>query len=418
MSSVVTIGFLDRTQVCVQTEFTPPLADDERREILIHTAFLTARAFAALPPERQQTLATILKEWVAKRFSTCPVQLVGGDPMVGLPRFASTFLAPVREYALATNGCGPGADGIEYFLPMAAAGYLRHIAESERDPAELLKPALALCIAVSIHPITVASHFKVATASLPKVDWVVERTDQGELTPGDETGRGIHIPSRLASRADGASQGLRERRWTLLLSAALAALLIVAGVQYFSTLVPTPPAQLSVPAPASPADNSTSPAASGSELGPATPAPAPNPPSVAASPDPTPAKSARPAPSESTLAYLGALRDLAENSLAQVEVMVAASGGSGLSSTHRTETLDYGIRNLRRWQGVYDTLKPPPEYEEHHRAVGRILADLTSLGRSLPAPQTERTIRLSTDRLAKIHADLEGVLGSVDDLLP
>ncbi|HLG43395.1 MAG TPA: hypothetical protein VI337_00115, partial [Nitrospirales bacterium] len=197
-----------------------------------------------------------------------------------------------------------------------------------------------------------------------------------------------------------------------------AALLIVAGVQYFSTLVPTPPAQLSVPAPASPADNSTSPAPSGSELGPAPPTPAPNLPSVAASSDPAPAKPARPVPSESTLAYLGALRDLAENSLAQVEVMVTASGGSGPSSTKRTETLDYGIRNLRRWQGLYDALAPPPDYEEPHRAVGRILADLTSLGRSLPAPQTERTIRLATDRLAKIHADLEGVLGSVDDVLP
>ncbi len=418
MSSVVTIGFLDRTQVCVQTEFTPPFADDERREILIHSAFLTARAFATLPPDRQQTLATILKEWVAKRFATCPLQLVGGDPMVGLPRFASTFLAPVREYALATNGCGSGADGIEYFLPMAAAGYLRHIAESERDPAELLKPALALCAAVSIHPITVASHFKVATASLPKVDWVVERPDQGELSHGDETGRGINFPSRPAPRTDGASQGFRERRWTLILSASLAALLIVAGVQYFSTLVPTPTAQLSVPAPASPADNSAPPAPSGSELEPSTPSPEPNLPSVGARPDPTPAKSARPAPSESTRAYLRTLRDLAENSLAQVEVMVAASAGSGPASTHRTESLDYGIRNLRRWQGLYDTLAPSPDYEEHHRAIGGILADLAGVGRGLPAPQTERTIRLVTDRLAKIHADLEGILGSADDLLP
>jgi hypothetical protein len=418
MSSVVTIGFLDRIQVCVQTEFTPPLADDERREILIHTAFLTARAFAALPPERQPTLAAILKEWVAKRFATCPVQLVGGDPMVGLPRFASTFLAPVREFALATNGCGPGTDGIEYFLPMAAAGYLRHIAESERDPAELLKPALALCTAVSIHPITVASHFKVATASLPKVDWVVERPDQGELTLGDETGEGANIPSRLASRADGAKQHLRERRWTLLLSASLAALLIVAGVQYFSTLVPTPTAQLNVPAPASPADNFAPPAPSGSELGSSTPSPPPSLPSAATSPDPMPAKPARPAPSESTLAYLRVLRDLAENSLAQVEVMVAASGRAGPPSPQRTETLNSGIRNLRQWQGRYGALTPPPEYEEEHRAIGRILADLAGLGQGLPAPQTERTIRLATDRLAKIHADLEGVLSDVDDLSP
>lgn len=415
MSSVVTIGFLDRTQICVQTEFTPPLADDERREILIHAAFLMARAFAALPPERQQTLATIFREWVAKHFATCPVQLVGGDPMVGLPRFASTFLAPVREYALATKGCGPGADGIEYFLPMAAAGFLRHLTVSEHDSAELLKPALALCAAVSIQPITVATHFKIATASLPKVDWVVERPEQGELTHGNEPGNGTNSRSRLALRAEGASRGLRERRWTLLLSASLAALLIVAGVQHFSTLVPPPTDQPRVPVPAPSAETHTPSSPSGSELESSIPAPAPALPSVVASPDPTPAKPARPAPSESTLAYLRALRDLAENSLAQVEVMVVASRRTGPSSPHRTESLDYGIRNLRRWQGRYNALTPPSDFQEEHRAVGQILADLASLGRGLPAPQTERTTRLANDRLEKIHADLERILGSVDD---
>ena len=53
VSSTITIGFLDRTRVCIEAEFTPPIADDERRELLIHAALLTGRAFASLSYERQ-----------------------------------------------------------------------------------------------------------------------------------------------------------------------------------------------------------------------------------------------------------------------------------------------------------------------------------------------------------------------------
>ena len=74
MSSIITIGFLDRTRVCLQTEFTPPLADDEHRELLVHAALLTGRAFASLPSERQRTLASVLREWITVRFETCPLQ--------------------------------------------------------------------------------------------------------------------------------------------------------------------------------------------------------------------------------------------------------------------------------------------------------------------------------------------------------
>jgi len=127
MSSVVTIGFLDRTQVSVHVEITPPLADDERREVLFHVALMTARTFASLPPDRQIAFAGMLREWIADAFRSCPIQLFTADPMVCLPRFASSFLAPTREYALATRGCEPTGEGIEYFLPMATAGFLRHI---------------------------------------------------------------------------------------------------------------------------------------------------------------------------------------------------------------------------------------------------------------------------------------------------
>ena len=180
MSSTITIGFVDRTRVCIEAEFTPPIADDERRELLIHATLLTGRAFAALTPDRQRAFAGVLRGWIAAGFETCPLQIVDGDPMACPHRFASTFLAPVREYALATIGCGKEEGGIDYFLPMAAAAYLRYVADTDDDPEELLKPALALCTAATIHPITIDNHFQMAAASLPKIEPVIDRTVEQE----------------------------------------------------------------------------------------------------------------------------------------------------------------------------------------------------------------------------------------------
>lgn len=224
MSSVVTIGFLDRTQTCLRAEFTPPIADDERRETLFHVALMTARAFAALPPDRQVNFAGMLKEWIVGGFSACPIRLVDGDPMACFPRFASSFLAPVCEYALAARGCDSDPGGVEYFLPMATVGFLRHVAATYHHPEEILKPALALCAAVVIQPLTVATHFQVAAASLPKVGAPLPHP------PGDP----LHQEEPTVARS---SRSLRHTRWSLLVSACLAALAIVAGVQYCSTSV-------------------------------------------------------------------------------------------------------------------------------------------------------------------------------------
>jgi hypothetical protein len=396
MSSVVTIGFLDRTRACVGTEFTPPLADDERREILIHVAFLTARAFAALPPQRQLAFAGVLRQWITQRFASCPVQLVSGDPMTAVPRFASSFLAPVREYALATRGCGSGADGIEYFLPMATTAFLHHVANAERDPEELLRPALALCASVVVFPISVATHFEAAVASLPKVAPIVEGLERGQS-------RGDSDPSHVVPRS---SRSLRETRRSLILSACMAALLIVAAVQYLSTRVPEagdhPPQKIVRP-----------------ESPPiATPSPTPQPVPLVHAPPPVLGPAAiAPAPariSREVLAYKRAVRDLAENSLAQVEVMLAAIGQKDRTAEDRAETLDFGIRRLNTWQRKFADLAPPQAYEEGHHEVEQVLADLGRMAGSLPSVQTALTSRLASERLAEIHARLEHILEDLD----
>lgn len=368
MSSVVTIGFLDRTRACIQTEFIPPLADDERRELLIHAAMLTGRAFAALAPERQRSLAGVLKEWIAERFVLCPVQIVAGDPVACPQRFASTFLAPVREYALATSGCDQETGGIEYFLPMAAVVFLRSVASADAEPDELLKPALALCAAVAIHPITVANHFQMAAASLPKVAPVVDRTPSPDPVGSTRLAKGE------------LRRHLLETRSSLIVSACLAALAIMVGVQYLSTRESTKGEE-------------------GMEE------------KVMQEAQPVPKQL-----SPQARAYLRKTRDLVENSLAQVEVMLAASERKDMEPGELAETLEYGTGRLQAWQRQFAELNPPQALQDRHREIGRLLAELDDIIRSLRASQTKPTATALRERVSAVHDHLERELNEAESI--
>lgn len=355
MSSVVTIGFLDRTRACIKTEFIPPLADDEHRELLIHAAMLTGRAFAALPPERQRSLAGVLKEWIAERFALCPVQIVAGDPAACPQRFASTFLAPVREYALATSGCDQAMGGIEYFLPMAAAVLLRALMSSDADPDELLKPALALCAAVAIHPITVANHFQMAVASLPKIAPVVDRTPSADVVGGTRLFKG-------ESR-----RHLFETRRSLIVSACLAALAIMAGVQYLSTCEPK----------------------SGGE--------------AAQSP-------------ESRHVYSQKIRNLTENSLVQVEVMLAAADREGMEPGEMVKTLEDGTGKLHEWRRQFIALKPPEALRDRHREIEGLLAECDDIAQTLRSSRANTSAEALRQRLSAMRIRLEHALHEAESI--
>ena len=405
MSSTIIIGFLDRTRVCIQAEFTAPLADDERRELLIHAAMLTGRAFAALSYERQRALAGVVREWAAARFETCPLQIVAGDPMACPHRFASTFLAPVREYALATTGCNQDAGGIDYFLPMAAAAYLKHMTVTDREPEELLKPALALCAAVAIHPITVANHFQMSAASLPKFEPVVDRTE-----PADPGGA-----ARLAKRES--RRRLLETRRSLLLSACMAALVIVLAVQVLSTRAPkagrdaaavpslappqaAPPAPQPPPAPQAPLAPPASPAAPSEE---------PPPLQALRVPPPVP----KPLSSEAR-DYLRKVRDLAENSLAQVEVMLVAADRAGSASEDSADRLEYGIRQLRDWRRQFTALAPPPDLEKQHRDVELALTELGGIAHLMRSAKSKPASGAIRNRLSAMHEELARTLNEAE----
>ena len=404
MSSSIIIGFLDRARVRIQAEFTAPLADDERRELLIHAALLTGRAFAALPPERQRALAGVLREWIVVRFETCPLEIIAGDPMACPHRFASTFLAPAREYALATTGCNQDAGGIDYFLPMAAAAYLRHLAATDRDPDELLKPALGLCAAVAIHPATLDNHFQMATASIPKIEPVVDRTE-----PVDSID---DVP--LAGQES--RHRLLDTRRSLIVSACLAALMIVLGVQYLSTRSSKTPGDTAVVS--RDAKSQVMPKKVMPQGLPPPKVP-PNPhAAVTLTPEGhTPPRMSGPvlkSPSPRVHAYLRKVRDLAENSLAQVEVMLASADREGAMNGELVETLDYGTRRLYAWRQQFAALTPPATLTSQHQKVGRILVELGHIAQAIPSHHPNTGSSALRNSLSLMHEELALVLNNAD----
>lgn len=486
MSSVITIGFSGRTRACIRTEFSPPIADDERREMLIHVALLTARTFAALDPETQLTFAGTLREWIEDRFVACPTRLIPGDPMACLPRFASSFVAPVREYALASKGCNHNGRGVAFFLPMALVSFLHHVAERYVNPDDLLKPAVALCAAVVIQPMTMENHFQAAAASLPKVGpiigkaWEEEQVVTEEVVPSPSVAKKRIV---MPIRREPAVGQRRERRRALVLSACLAALVIIAGVQYLSvherqtvppsrdivslpppvpipsptpTLPSPPPRDLQPELPKVPGPLPTAPSggdaaqssASKETSGPIAiiepPAPSPIPP-LAPSPVPPPAPPAvaplsqspvsppipapiieQPGPvmaqagdnssSKAIRVYQEQVRELAEDAMAQVVVMVNAIEGQVLTQFELKDVLAYGLRQTKAGLNRLQRLRPPDMYKERQREIIQAVMDLELLGRELSLARMQPPEGVLQERLAGIQGRLEESLHAVDNL--
>lgn len=153
---------------------------------------------------------------------------------------------------------------------------------------------------------------------------------------------------------------LRETCRSLIVSACVAALVIMAGVQYLSTRDP----DAGVRTPVSP----------------------------------------------QARAYLHNVRDLAENSLAQVEGMLAAVDRRERQTGDVADTLDHGIRRLQTWQRQFAALAPPQAFQDQHREVGRLLAELQSMAQAIRSSRTIATSHPVRRRLTVVRDRLEQVL--------
>jgi hypothetical protein len=484
VSSVITIGFSGRTRACIRSEFSAPIADNERRETLIHVALLTARTFAALDPETQLTFAATLREWIEDQFVACPTRLIPGDPMACLPRFASTFVAPVREYALASKGCNHNGRGVAFFLPMALVSFLHHVVVTHSNPEELLKPAVALCAAVVIQPMTMENHFQAAAASLPKVAPLMQKAPQEKELEAEEIVRRPSVapqpsaqlplaqqPIREVIRQELAVVRRRERRRVLVLSASLAALLIIAGVQYLSVHEPQRPPPREVvslpapipvpsqkPTPAPPPESQPElPKASGPGMTspsqqesppfsvseqtarppgvvetPSAPSlvppPAPPPPAASPPPAPSPPAASVPPPGPSPVIEEGALksssyairvyqqevRELTDDAVAQVIVVVNAIEGQVLTEFELKDVLAYGLQQTRADLKRIQRLRPPAMYRERHRDILQAVMELELLGRELRLARMQPPEGLLRERLARIQGSLEEALLAIE----
>ena len=183
----------------------------------------------------------------------------------------------------------------------------------------------------------------------------------------------------------GESRGhLRERRRSLVVAAFVAALVIMAGVQYLSTREPgagvrTLPQKL--------------------------------PTSIVRPPQQGPPLSPQ------ARAYLRNVRGLAMKSLAQVEAMLAAVDREGERRTGEVaDTLDHGIRRLEIWQRQFVALSPPQAFQNQHHEVGRLLTELMSLAHAIRSSQTIEPSHPVRHRLTVVHDRLAQVLNTIDDL--
>jgi len=165
---------------------------------------------------------------------------------------------------------------------------------------------------------------------------------------------------------DEARRHLREKRRSLVVAACVAGLVIMAAVQYLSTREP--------------------------------------------------GAGVRTQPSSQARAYLRNIRELAENSLAQVEAMLAAVDRSERRTGEVADTLDRGIRRLQTWQRQFAALTPPQAFQSQHDEVGRLLTELMSMADALRSSQTIAPSHPVRHRLTVVHDRLAQVLNTVDDI--
>jgi hypothetical protein len=332
---------------------------------------------------------------------------------------------------------------------------------------------------VVIQPMTMENHFQAAAASLPKVAPVMQKAPQEEKVGPEER---VYRPSR--ARQPIAEQPIREvirqelagvrrseRRRVLVLSACLAALLIIAGVQYLSVhepqRVPPPREVVSLPAPVpvpaqkptptpppelqpeipkvappgitSPPQEGLPPLSVSEQTAgppavvetPSVPAPIPipapsSPPPPALSPAPPSAPSSPPGPSplieegadrsssHAIRIYQQEIRELTDDAVAQVVVMVNAIEGQVLTEFELKDVLAYGLRQTRGDLKRIQRLRPPARYQERHNDILQAATELELLGRELRLARIQPPEGLLQERVAGIQGRLEEALLAVD----
>jgi hypothetical protein len=126
-----------------------------------------------------------------------------------------------------------------------------------------------------------------------------------------------------------------------------------------------------------------------------------------------------PAPKSSSKeirAYQQQVRELAEDAMAQVVVVVNAIEGQVLTEFALKDVLGYGLQQTRADLKRLQRLTSPDAYQSKQHEVIQTVADLERLAKELSMLRMQPPADILQERLSAIETRLEEVLHAVDNM--
>ena len=120
--------------------------------------------------------------------------------------------------------------------------------------------------------------------------------------------------------------------------------------------------------------------------------------------------------SQAIRAYQQKVRELAEDALAQVVVVINAIDGQVLTEFALQDVLGYGLQQTRADLRRLQRLTPPDAYQSKQQDVIQAVSDLERLAKDLNMLRMQPPPGMLHERLSAIEGRLEEALHAVDNM--
>ena len=120
--------------------------------------------------------------------------------------------------------------------------------------------------------------------------------------------------------------------------------------------------------------------------------------------------------SQAIRVYQQKVRELGEDAIAQVVVVVNAIEGQVLTEFALTDVLGYGLQQTRADLKRLQRLAPPDAYQSKQHDVILAVADLEGLAKELSLLRMQPPAGMLQERLSAIESRLEEALHAVDNM--
>ena len=108
------------------------------------------------------------------------------------------------------------------------------------------------------------------------------------------------------------------------------------------------------------------------------------------------------------------IRDLTENSLAQVEFMLTAADREGMKPGELAETLEYGTEKLQAWRRQFIALTPPQALRDRHREIDGLLTECSDIAQTIRSSRAKSSSEAIRKRLSAMRIRIEQVLNEAE----